>query len=116
MWDKLLERRTVHLRRPGGIATPAGQGRSHELDPPSRPLGAGGCDGRDPAEVARFGVATCIGERLRASYANLIREPVPERFMEVLQRMAEPTERAEDLDDANRILGPRSPSLPLPLG
>jgi hypothetical protein len=34
-----------------------------------------------------------LGQRLRAVYASLVREPVPERFLELLERL-EATEKA----------------------
>ena len=37
-------------------------------------------------------VRILLGQRLRAVYASLVREPVPERFLELLERL-EATEK-----------------------
>ena len=44
--------------------------------------------------MLRHGMTTCIG----ASYVGLLREPVPERLMEILQGLAEPQARTNGLD------------------
>jgi hypothetical protein len=54
-------------------------------------------------------VTTCIAELLRASYAELVREPVPERFVHVLQGLTEPRGHAEGLDCSDRIVDLRGP-------
>ena len=83
MWDQLLKGRAGHLRR-GDRPVPAGS--------------AAPGNGKERERMLRLGMATCIGERLRASYVGLIREPVPERLMEILQGLAEPQARTNGLD------------------
>ena len=88
MWDQLLKGRVDHPRRedrpiPAGCATPR--------------------NGEERERMLRHGMTTCIGERLRASYVGLLREPVPERLMEILQGLAEPQARTNGLDrEVNR--------------
>jgi Anti-sigma factor NepR len=95
MWDKLLEGRTVHPRHMRRTSVPPDHGRLSEPGPPSKTFGATDHDGPTRDRIVRFGIATCIGERLRATCADLVREPVPERFMEVLRELAEPGDGAE---------------------
>ena len=83
MWDQLLKGRVDHPRRedrplPAGCATPR--------------------NGEERERMLRLGMTTCIGERLRASYVGLLREPVPERFMDILHGPAESQTRTDDLD------------------
>ena len=111
MWDKLLEGRTVHPRYAPRSSVPA-EGRSRELGPRSGAFRGADCNGGGRKKAAHSGVATCIAENLRASYADLVREPVPERFMEVLARLTEPRRQEERLDEVDRVSGPRGPSLP----
>jgi Anti-sigma factor NepR len=83
MWDQLLKGRAGHPRR-GYRPVPAGS--------------AAPGNGKERERMLRLGMATCIGERLRASYVGLIREPVPERFMDILHGPAESQTRTDDLD------------------
>ena len=114
MWDKLLEGRTVHPHHVSRISVPPDHGRPPEPGLRSGTSRATDHDGPTRDRIVRFGIATCIGERLRASYADLVREPVPERFMEALQRLAEPRDGAEgDLDHVDRSSAPRGSPLSL---
>ena len=49
---------------------------------------------RDGLDLSRLSseVRILLGQRLRAVYASLVREPVPERFLELLERL-EATEK-----------------------
>ena len=106
MWDKLLEGRTVDPRHAPKRSV-SGEGRLREPGSPPRALH--GADGDGRGRAAPFGVTTCIAELLRASYAELVREPVPERFVHVLQGLTEPRGHAEGLDGSDRIVDLRGP-------
>jgi hypothetical protein len=114
MWDKLLEGRTVHPRHMRRISAPPDHGRLSEPGPPSETSGATDRDGPTRDRIVRFGIATCIGELLRSSYADLVREPLPERFTKALPRLAEPADEAEGgSDDLDRSSAPRGSLLSL---
>ena len=103
MWDKLLAGRTVNPRyAPKGSVSREGWSREPGPSP------ADG-DGPGRGRAVPFGVTTCVAELLRASYAELVREPVPERFVHVLQGLTEPSGQAGGLDASGRISDLRRP-------
>ncbi|WP_262269128.1 NepR family anti-sigma factor [Microvirga yunnanensis] len=62
-------------------------GERHQLE---------GAQGEPPPEPTLFtGVAACLGERLRAHYAQLMNEPVPDDLLRILEALG-PTGRAGD--------------------
>ncbi len=84
MWDHLMSVRTL---APAALAL---QGRAAlvartPLEPASPSERAVQC-----RQVARRVAADCIGEELRAHYAALLVEPVPERFVELLRDLDRP--------------------------
>lgn len=47
---------------------------------------------RDAAPPVLPSVQDVIGERLRGAYAEILRDPIPQRFVELLQRLDSRTE------------------------
>lgn len=75
-----------HLTGLNGLSEP-GSTKAVMEEHPSRD---GQCDG--PVPKLSGEVRSLLGKRLRAVYAALVREPVPERFLKLLEKL-EATER-----------------------